>query len=156
MPHPTIEQLLIQNLQKQNAALEKRCQAFEELLQTKDALISNQNELILNLQTLCDRQQAILDEMDNPKQDGFTMKDSLYEQNFKLHAENARLRKKIELLESSLGVDKLKAQFEAELKKHLHREAKLQKESDRYHQLWQKAVSVVLEYKQHKLNVNYS
>ena len=69
------------------------------------------------------------------------MKDSLYEQNFKLHAENARLRKKIELLESSLGVDKLKAQFEAELKKHLHREAKLQKESDRYHQLWQKAVS---------------
>jgi len=69
------------------------------------------------------------------------MKDSLYEQNFKLHSENARLRWKIEQLESSLGIDKLKAQFEAELEKHLRKEAKLQKESDRYHHLWQKAVS---------------
>lgn len=69
------------------------------------------------------------------------MKDSLYEQNFKLHSENARLRRKIEQLESSLGIGKLKAQFEAELEKHLRKEAKLQKESDRYHQLWQKAIS---------------
>lgn len=69
------------------------------------------------------------------------MKDSLYEQNFKLHSENARLRKKIEQLESSLGLEKLTSQFEAELAKHLRTEARLQKESDRYHQLWQKAVS---------------
>ena len=87
----------------------------------------------MNLQTLCDKQQALLDEMTGLKQKGPTMKDSLYEQNFKLHSENARLRKKIEQLESSLGIDKLKAQFVAELEKHLRKEAKLQKESDRYH-----------------------
>lgn len=48
MPHPTIEQLMIQNLQKQNDALQKRCQTLEELLDTKEALI-------LNLQALCDK-----------------------------------------------------------------------------------------------------
>ena len=41
------------------------------------------------------------------------MKDSLYEENFKLHSENARLRKKLEQLESSLGIDRLRAHFEA-------------------------------------------
>ena len=41
MPQPTIEQLLIQNLQNQNTALEKRCQTLEELLNTKEALILN-------------------------------------------------------------------------------------------------------------------
>lgn len=46
MPHPTIEQLMIQNLQKQNDALQKRCQTLEELLDTKEALILNQNKLI--------------------------------------------------------------------------------------------------------------
>lgn len=45
------------------------------------------------------------------------MKDSLYEENFKLHSENARLRKKLEQLESSLGIDRLRAHFEAEIKK---------------------------------------
>lgn len=55
MPHPTIEQLMIQNLQKQNDALLKRCQTLEELLDTKEALILNQNKLILNLQALCDK-----------------------------------------------------------------------------------------------------
>ena len=69
------------------------------------------------------------------------MKDSLYEQNFKLHSENARLRKKIEQLESSLGIDKIREHFDAEIQKHLRKEEKLQKESDRYHQLWQNAVS---------------
>ncbi len=69
------------------------------------------------------------------------MKDSLYEQNFKLHSENARLRNKIEQLESTLGVDKIRAHFDAEILKHLRKEEKLQKESDRYHQLWQNAVS---------------
>ena len=33
------------------------------------------------------------------------MKDSLYEENYKLHSENARLRKKLEQLDSSLGID---------------------------------------------------
>lgn len=69
------------------------------------------------------------------------MKDSLYEENFKLHSENARLRKKLEQLESSLGIDKLRAHFEAEIKKQLRREEKLKKEADRYHRLWQDAVS---------------
>ena len=69
------------------------------------------------------------------------MKDSLYEENFKLHSENARLRKKLEQLESSLGIDRLRAHFEAEIKKQLHREEKLKKEADRYHRLWQDAVS---------------
>ena len=69
------------------------------------------------------------------------MKDSLYEQNFKLHSENARLRKKIEQLEASLGIDKIREHFDAEIQKHLRKEEKLQKESDRYHQLWQNAVS---------------
>jgi hypothetical protein len=44
------------------------------------------------------------------------MKDFLYEENFKLHSENARLRKKLEQLESSLGIDRLRAHFEAEIK----------------------------------------
>ena len=69
------------------------------------------------------------------------MKASLYEENFKLHSENARLRKQLEQLESSLGIDKLRAQFDAEIKKQLHREEKLRKESERYHRLWQDAVS---------------
>lgn len=67
MPHPTIEQLMIQNLQKQNDALQKRCQTLEELLDTKEALILNQNKLILNLQALCDKQQTLLDELSNPQ-----------------------------------------------------------------------------------------
>lgn len=69
------------------------------------------------------------------------MKDSLYEENFKLHSENARLRKKLEQLESSLGINRLRAHFVAEIKKQLHREEKLKKEADRYHRLWQDAVS---------------
>lgn len=69
------------------------------------------------------------------------MKDSLYEEIFKLHSENARLRKKLEQLESSLGIDRLRAHFEAEIKKQLRREEKLKKEADRYHRLWQDAVS---------------
>lgn len=69
------------------------------------------------------------------------MKDSLYEENFKLHSENARLRKKLEQLESSLGIDRLRAHFEAKIKKQLRREEKLKKEADRYHRLWQDAVS---------------
>lgn len=67
MPHPTIEQLMIQNLQKQNDALQKRCQTLEELLDTKEALILNQNKLILNLQALCDKQQTLLDELSDPQ-----------------------------------------------------------------------------------------
>lgn len=67
MSHPTIEQLMIQNLQNQNAALQKRYQTLEELLDTKEALILNQNKLILNLQTLCDKQQTLLDELSNPQ-----------------------------------------------------------------------------------------
>lgn len=69
------------------------------------------------------------------------MKDSLYEENFKLHSENARLRKNLEQLESSLSIDRLRAHFEAEIKKQLHREEKLKKEADRYYRLWQDAVS---------------
>lgn len=69
------------------------------------------------------------------------MKDSLYKENFKLHSENARFRKKLEQLESSLGIDRLRAHFEAEIKKQLRREEKLKKEADRYHRLWQDAVS---------------
>ena len=69
------------------------------------------------------------------------MKDSLYEENFKLHKENARLRKNLEQSESSLGIDRLRAHFEAEIKKQLRREEKLKKEADRYHRLWQDAVS---------------
>lgn len=69
------------------------------------------------------------------------MKDSLYEDNFKLHSDNARLRKKLEQLESSLGIDRLRAHFEAEIQKQLRREEKLKKETDRYHRLWQDAVS---------------
>lgn len=67
MPHPTIEQLMIQNLQKQNDALQKRCQTLEELLDTKEALILNQNKLILNLLALCDKQQTLLDELSDPQ-----------------------------------------------------------------------------------------
>ena len=67
MPHPTIEQLMIQNLQKQNDALQIRCQTLEELLDTKEALILNQNKLILNLQALCDKQQTLLDELSDPQ-----------------------------------------------------------------------------------------
>ena len=69
------------------------------------------------------------------------MKDSLYEGNFKLHSENARLRKKLEQLESSLGIDRLRAHFEAEIQKQLRWKEKLKKEADRYHRLWQDAVS---------------
>ena len=69
------------------------------------------------------------------------MKDCLYEENYKLHSENARLRKNLEQLESSLGIDRLRAHFEAEIKKQLRREEKLKKEADRYYRLWQDAVS---------------
>ena len=44
-------------------------------------------------------------------------------------------------LESSLSIDRLRAHFEAEIKKQLHREEKLKKEADRYYRLWQDAVS---------------
>lgn len=69
------------------------------------------------------------------------MKDSLYEENYKLHSENARLRKKLEQLDSSLGIDRLRAHFEAEIQKQLRWKEKLKKEADRYHRLWQDAVS---------------
>ena len=69
------------------------------------------------------------------------MKDSLYEENYKLHSENARLQKKLDQLDSSLGIDRLRAHFEAEIQKQLRREEKLKKETDRYHRLWPDAVS---------------
>jgi len=44
-------------------------------------------------------------------------------------------------LDSSLGIDRLRAHFEAEIQKQLRREEKLEKEAGRYHRLWQDAVS---------------
>ena len=68
------------------------------------------------------------------------MAHSYYEESFKLHSENARLRKRIASLEQGLEVDKLRSFYEAEITKHINKEQKLQKQCDRYHQLWQNAV----------------
>lgn len=68
------------------------------------------------------------------------MAHSYYEESFKLHSENARLRKRIESLEQGLEIDKLRSFYEAEIKKHVNKEKQLQKQCDRFHQLWQSAV----------------
>lgn len=47
------------------------------------------------------------------------MAHSYYEESFKLHSENARLRKRIESLEQGLEIDKLRNFYEAEIKKHI-------------------------------------
>lgn len=54
-----------------------------------------------------------------------------------LHAENARLRKRIEELENGIGMDKLKLQQEKELSKWQNKLTHLEKEKTRYHDLWQ-------------------
>ena len=69
------------------------------------------------------------------------MAHSYYEESFKLHSENARLRKRIESLEQGLEISKLRNFYEAEIKKHVNKEKKLQKQCDRFHQLWQAAVN---------------
>lgn len=68
------------------------------------------------------------------------MAHSCYEESFKLHSENARLRKRIESLEQGLEIDKLRAFYEVEIQKHINKEKQLQKQCDRFRQLWQKAV----------------
>jgi hypothetical protein len=45
------------------------------------------------------------------------MPTSYYEESFNLHAENFRLRKRIETLEQGLAIDKLIKAHEAEIKK---------------------------------------
>ena len=54
-----------------------------------------------------------------------------------LHAENARLRKRIEELENGIGVDKLRLQHEKELSKWENKFNHLEKEKNKYHDLWQ-------------------
>lgn len=68
------------------------------------------------------------------------MAHSYYEESFKLHSENARLRKRIESLEQGLEINKLRSFYESEIKKHVNKEKQLQKQCDRFHQLWQSAV----------------
>ena len=70
-----------------------------------------------------------------------TGKISYYEQAYTLRGENARLRKRIELLEQGLGIPALKASHEKELHKKDHAIEMLRKESRRYHDLWQRQVS---------------
>ena len=55
------------------------------------------------------------------------MAHSYYEESFRLHSENARLRKRIESLEQGLEIDKLRNFYEAEIKKHINKENRLQK-----------------------------
>jgi len=54
-----------------------------------------------------------------------------------LHAENARLRKRIEELENGIGVDKLRLQHQKELLKWQNKFTNLEREKNRYHSLWQ-------------------
>ena len=54
-----------------------------------------------------------------------------------LHAENARLRKRIEELDNGIGVDKLRLQHEKELSKWENKFNHLEKEKNKYHDLWQ-------------------
>ncbi len=54
-----------------------------------------------------------------------------------LHAENARLRKRIEELENGIGEDKLRLQHEMELSKWQSNFTHLEKEKNRYQNLWQ-------------------
>lgn len=79
---------------------------------------------------------------DVPSEDAMeTGKISYYEQAYTLRGENARLRKRIELLEQGLGIPALKASHEKELHKKDHAIEMLRKESRRYHDLWQRQVS---------------
>lgn len=50
------------------------------------------------------------------------MAHSYYEESFKLHSENARLRNRIESLEQGLEIDKLRRFYESEITKHVNKE----------------------------------
>ena len=67
---------------------------------------------------------------------------SYYEQAFRLHHENAALRKKIESLEQGQGIPALVASHEKELRKKDNAIKKIQRESQRYHDLWQHQVAL--------------
>lgn len=68
------------------------------------------------------------------------MKISAYEENFTLHAENARLRKIIESYEQGNGYDLLMKKWEDRIRKAENSLKRTVKERDRYHELWQKQV----------------
>ena len=54
----------------------------------------------------------------------------------KLRADNTHLRRKLEAYESGHGIDKLKEKYEAEIRKRDNKILRIQKESERYHDLW--------------------
>lgn len=58
----------------------------------------------------------------------------------KLRAENTALRRKLDAYESGHGIDKLKEKYEAEIRKRDNKILRIQKESDRYQELWTGAI----------------
>ena len=58
----------------------------------------------------------------------------------RLHAENHRLRKRIEELEAGVGIPKLRKEHEAALSKIRYKCEKLEKEKEKYHVLWRDRV----------------
>lgn len=63
------------------------------------------------------------------------MKDSLYEKILNFIAKTQGSAKNWSSWSPPLGIDRLRAHFEAEIQKQLRREEKLKKEADRYHRL---------------------
>lgn len=59
----SIQNQLIQNLERENKLLEKRCSTLEKAVQKSELVILEQNEIIHELQTLCDKQQKFIDDM---------------------------------------------------------------------------------------------
>lgn len=79
---------------------------------------------------------------------------SLSGENFYLHGENARLRKKIESFEQELQLPKIIALHEKEIHKHVLKEQQLERERDRYHDLWQRALKKNAGYSFEQLILN--
>lgn len=59
----SIQNQLIQNLERENKLLEKRCSTLEKAVQKSELVILEQNEIIHELQNLCDKQQKFIDDM---------------------------------------------------------------------------------------------
>ncbi len=58
----------------------------------------------------------------------------------KLRSDNTTLRRTLEAYESGHGIDKLREKYEAEIRKRDNKILRIQKDADRYHDLWANAV----------------